>query len=217
MSGIFALLGAALAYRLYLQRDKTCFMWALFAFYAGMEFLQFLQHRTLNQCNSKENQFLTIVAFLYILVQPFLWNYFAFRCRAPTPFLKGVFSVSMVLCVLVAGSMGTRWGTGTDSKGTEFMTGELCTKRDKGHLYWQWPIGLSNTHTANWFAFMLVWMAPLIFFGQRSIGTSLAAGALLSYAISKNSAEFPSAWCLMSLPLLIGGFALDLHAGKVTI
>ncbi len=217
MSGVFALLGAVLAYRLYLKRDKACFMWVLFAFYAGMEFLQFLQHRTLNQCSTKENQVLATVAFLYVVVQPFLWQYYAYRCHSKTPFQKGVFALSMLLSGVVAASFLLRWGTGTDSKGTDMMTGELCTKKDDGHLYWQWPIGVSHMKVANWFMFMVVWFAPLIFFADGGVGIGLAGGAVLSYALSKRSVEYPSTWCLMSLPLLLGGLALDLQSGKLTI
>lgn len=211
MSAALALLAAVLAVRLYHKRDKVCFLWALFAFYAGMELLQTLQHRTVNQCDTTENQVLAAVAFLYVIVQPLLWNYYAFKCRSPTPFQRGVFTVAMLLCAVMVVGFLQRWNTGTDSRGTDMLTGQLCTTKDEGeHLRWSWPLGVAGSTKSNWYMYFVLWFVPLLFAqGGPWISGGLAFGAAITYLMVNNKQTFPATWCFVSIPLLFAGYMAE--------
>ena len=48
----------------------------LLLFYSGMELLQGTQYYIVNQCKNPANTILTEIAYLFVLVQPLMWNYF---------------------------------------------------------------------------------------------------------------------------------------------
>ncbi len=214
MSATLAAAGFVLAYSLYKKRSKVCFLWALFAFYAGMELLQAVQYRTVNDCASNENRMLALVAFFYVLVQPFFWNLFAFKCRAPSQFQKGVFAAAMLLCIVMMVSFAMRLGNDTTHHSTDTYSGPLCTQKEgDSHLWWSWPIGGSTSMSANWFVYMMLWLVPMLFAdGGLSTSAGLATGALLTWLMVRNKREFPATWCLFSIPFLILGWAVDMTA-----
>ncbi len=214
-SACLAAVSAVLAVRLYQQRDQTCFLWALFAFYAGMELLQTFQHRTVNQCDSKENQVLAFIAFLYVLVQPFFWNYYAWKCKSSTPFQRGVFVSAMALNFVMIISFLLRLGTAPAGESTplnDMLSGPLCTKQDDNqHLRWSWPIGPSVSGSATWFMYFALWFVPLLFADDGlALSGGIAAGAVITYLVVRNKQEFPAVWCIFSIPFLILGTVTSL-------
>lgn len=210
-SATFAIIGFIFSYYFYQRRKETCYLWAIFFFYALMETLQTFQFRTLNQCNNNENKILAFIALIFVVVQPFLWNWYGWRCRSQTKLQKTIFTLGMILGLIwiVVYLLGYNANI---SEETGAIQGPLCTRKiDKPghHLYWTFPI--SNNYIAILFAvYLMIWFIPM-FFGKNGVtsGTYMVLTCALSYYfISKNSKEFASTWCLTSIPILAMGATL---------
>uniref|UniRef100_A0A6C0B7J4 Uncharacterized protein n=1 Tax=viral metagenome TaxID=1070528 RepID=A0A6C0B7J4_9ZZZZ len=67
----------------------------LLLFYSGMEILQGIQYYIVNECNNPINKLLTEVAYLFVLLQPLMWNFFYYtnseKCE------KNIFVTGMAL------------------------------------------------------------------------------------------------------------------------
>lgn len=207
MSAAFAIIGLALALYFYRRRKQTCFLWAIFLFYAGMELLQTFQFKTLNQCDNKENQTLTLIAMVFVLVQPFLWNWYGYSCKSDNSFQRGVFTLGMVLSGLWIVGYLYRYGKWTKDDGEDMLQGPLCTRKEgDGHFFWSFPVSGDNTVSANFFMYLMIWFVPL-FFGRGGVVTGLAfvTGAALAFVLSKDKRAFASTWCYLSIPILVMG------------
>lgn len=200
---------AALSYRTPSLRRRHVHV--LLGFYTLMELLQTIQYGSVNNCNG-HNRFFTNVAYVLVIVQPLLWNT-VFYLQAPAPY-KPVFRVAIALCaVWIAASVYSRLAynpkTAKDECGF-FNHSKTCTYRDKetSHLYWRWTAAHLGDVSPNYFMFLCIWFVPaLLVPGTRFTSTMIAAGALFAYAVTRmygsTIQEFPSVWCLMSIPLFM--------------
>ena len=212
MSAAFAIIGAVMTYYMYKRRDKMKFVWIIFLFYTLMEVLQTLQFRTLNKCSSAENQLLTQVALVFVIVQPLLWNYYFYTTKANNQFRRGVFTLGMVLSILWIVAYLMRYGGWEKGDGEDMMRGPLCTRKEGDeHFYWTFPMSKDHALTANFFMYLAIWFIPLFFSDDGASGAVwIVAGALLAYALATRTKKarmtFASTWCYISVPLLIIGF-----------
>ena len=69
----------------------------LLIFYSLMELLQGVQYYFINECSLWINQFLTEVAYGFVLAQPFIWNWFFYENSLTQE--KPMFQVAMWLCL----------------------------------------------------------------------------------------------------------------------
>ncbi len=207
MSASLAVLGACLTYRLYTTR-RNDMLWVVFLFYTLMEILQFFQYGTVNKCEDVRNKALTMVAFVFILVQPLLWNWYGYVSKSDTEFQKGVFAAGVVLSIIFILGMILQYGGYKKGDPDDVLTGPLCTHRkSSGHLYWKLPFSQFGSLSPSFFMWTAIIVGPMLFGPRGGVAsTAFLAGMALSYTMSRTRDEFPSVWCLMSLPLLATGY-----------
>ena len=214
MSLTFAAAGAAATvYAALDRRLRAEYLPVLLAFYTAMEALQTAQYMLVNECSDPRNRWLTEVAYALVVVQPLLWNV-VFYLRMSKSTSKRVFLCAAAMCVLwilmSAFSRLTYAGEDTDALCSFFHRGETpCTMQDDGgHLYWSWPSRHYRDMNASFFMYLVLWFVPALFVAQtRPTGVVLVIGAALSLAVTMlmgkgNLIEFPSTWCLASVPIL---------------
>lgn len=215
ISATFAVIGAFMTtYAYALRRDpKHRYTYLILAFYTGMEILQTVQYFWVNQCDSKMNVFLTNVAYVYVIIQPMLWNMWMYT-RSKTCQDKNVFKLAIVLCLLwVIWSVLLRISY-DPQKHAEFakcdaLTAEqTCTKRDgMKHLYWQWTSANIPGYNANMFMYFALWIIPALLTGQYMIGIFVAISVVIaSFIVSVyngNRNEVATVWCITSVPALL--------------
>ncbi len=217
MSATFALLGAYLTYRLYNIRDKTRFLWVLFLFYTLMEVLQFAQFDSVNKCGDPTNRALTFVAFIFILAQPLLWNWYGYTENTKNEFQRGAFMVGFILAISLVIGLVLKYGGHKKGDPDDVLTGPLCTKKESsGHLYWKIPFSRFDALSPSFFMWVAVIAVPMMMAenGLLKAGAFLG-GMSIAYAISKTKDEFPSVWCLMALPLLTIGYIESMYGNKL--
>ena len=217
MSATFAILGAYLTYRLYNIRDKTRFLWVLFLFYTLMEVLQFAQFDSVNKCGDPTNRALTFVAFIFILAQPLLWNWYGYKENAKNEFQRGAFMVGFILSICLVIGLVLKYGGHKKGDPDDVLTGPLCTKKESsGHLYWKIPFSRFDALSPSFFMWVAIIAVPMLMVdnGLMKAGSFLL-GMTIAYAISKTKDEFPSVWCLMALPLLAIGYIESIYGNKL--
>lgn len=207
MSAAFAAIAFAISFYFYTHRKQNCFLWIIFLFYGLMEVLQTFQFRTLNQCANKENQLLTFIAMVFVIVQPFLWNWYGYTCRSSNSFQRGVFTLGMVLSVFWIIGYLFRFGKWRKEDGEDVLRGPLCTRKEgDGHFFWTFPVSKDNYISANFFMYLLIWFVPIAF-GNGSIVSKFgsAIGITIGWLLAKKNKELASTWCYISVPLLVIG------------
>ena len=228
MSLTFAAAGAAATvYAALDRRLRAEYMPVLLAFYTAMEALQTVQYMLVNECSDPRNRWLTEVAYALVVVQPLLWNVVFYlrmsgmsksgrssTSSSSSSSSKRVFLCAAAMCVLwILMSVFSRLtyaGEDKDALCSFFHRGETpCTMQDDGgHLYWSWPSRHYRDMNASFFMYLVLWFVPALFVAQtRPTGVVLMIGAALSLAVTVlmgkgNLIEFPSTWCLASVPIL---------------
>jgi hypothetical protein len=216
-SAIFALGGLA---TLYLTKDnqmvKDELLQVPLIFYTLMEILQTAQYNFVNECNNKTNIILTEIAYVLILVQPFMWNMIFLNKKRDKPIseiYKGILYCAIALCVIwMLFHLARRfsfYGNAIETN-NDLMANKTCTfKEDKQHLYWNFKgYESDNNNDANWFMYMTLWLIPALLVNyDRQYIAMLVLGILGSkyYLMKKNHNPtiFASLWCLTSIPFLI--------------
>lgn len=187
----------------------------LLLFYSGMELLQGLQYGYVNQCSNNINMVLTEVAYIFVIVQPLLWNYFFYINSNPCD--KQIFMVGMALalCWMVMNVATRIFYTpklAMTKKNSSFAGKEACTKKNATHLFWEWPMSNFGEMNATYFTYLLIWFVPaLVSTKFRMTSIILITSAILSVIVSFLGGEyyvFTSAWCYISVPIVI---AVMLH------
>jgi len=208
MSFGFALLGIGAI--LYLRNDtQHKYISYLIFFYVLMELLQTVQYYLVNDCENIWNRLLTEVAYLFVIVQPLLWNsYFYFNSIASE---LGLFKVGIALSIawITVSLIGRLLYkvVGTDHPWDSWFYGDkVCTYKGASHLYWKWTsANLGDLH-ANFLMHMLIWFIPaLLSVTHYTAALLVMAGAIISAGITGYMGDiqaFPSAWCYISIPLV---------------
>jgi hypothetical protein len=179
-----------------------------------MELLQGFQYFFVNQCSNAVNVFLTEVAYVFILVQPLMWNSFFYFNSAEKD--KNIFLVAIALiAVWMALDVLARFMYGkTDRNKTKktqtLASDKVCTKKQKTHLYWEWTSADFGEHNANALTYFMLWFIPALFSEKfRSTSLVIFVSALFAGVVARASGEFftfPSLWCYISVPIFMGIF-----------
>lgn len=214
MSYIFFVIGMVLCFYIYNYSpflEKTHIHYILF-FYSLMELLQGTQYFFVNNCNSAINRASTNIAYILVIIQPLLWNWF-FYINSENKF-KPVFLTAIVLAVtwMIVNVLGRL----TYNKNKNFQTKEMsvfaadktCTKKRKTHLYWEWTSANMKDLTANFLMYLMIWFIPGLVVKQfRQIALLIVTSAIVAAIISYKNGEyftFTSLWCYISVPIVIG-------------
>lgn len=223
----FAFAGAGLfcAWWIYSRTNNSALASGVFFFFT-MELLQGLQYFVIAEdlndswCDTFINQFLTLLGFLHICMQPYfchvinasltkseryLWQY---RVVLRLSFIAGVWLfMRFVIAWLGYGdNMDVSFPKGADTgKSTEWLRGDkLCTFNGKFHLAWSVPmadptyyIPSAQIHSFMMYApFFALWEKK----GMVIQGLFLfCTGPLAAAAITPNLMEQASIWCFFSI------------------
>jgi len=218
-SGVFAALGLGLSWYVYAYIKNTRMAMGIFFFFL-MEFLQFVQHFWIDQCDTTINQVLTLAGFLHICLQPFFTHVInsSLTCSEKT---KAQFKVILNLCLLGGLCLFGRWfftfftdpaanGTAAITSGacpsTEWMRGDkLCTYKGNYHLAWSVPMvdGTYNPWTPGVAIHSFMMFAPFFVFPKPLMWIQGAflflTGPALGAWFTSNLHEQASIWCFFSI------------------
>lgn len=203
---LFAASGAAVSANMYLRgRPFSSYMHALF--YSGMEALQFFQYFFV-EC-TWANSALTKVAYLYIWLQPLLYNWFYLLTNRHN---RAVFRYNIFVsaCVLFYALDRLFWGVlhGGAPRADEISSGtETCTYFGGKHLYWKFRLSTNNGLEANYMLYMLLICMPAFwvdsFLNALYLNTTFVSGILFAYGYTGNMDTTLPFWCIMSIPYVL--------------
>lgn len=211
MSFSFAFVGILSAIYLILYNNlKYNYLPLLLLFYSFMEILQGVQYYYVNQCKNKINIFLTEIAYILVILQPFMWNFFYYNNTVGCD--KKYFVIGMILSVCWSiTSILTRIfytkDNGIKYEQSVYANETSCTKKDKGHLYWQWSSANFFDLNPGMLMYLLIWMVPALISRQhRSISIILLLSLFVSLLFSYYNNEvttITSLWCYVSVPIVL--------------
>ena len=212
ISFTFFLVGALTTAYVYFGKPELPYIGVpmILIFYTLMELLQTVQYKFVNQCDNIINKSLTEVAYLFVIVQPLLWNYFFYINSDASE--KKIFEVGMTLAGvwLIINVMSRVLYTPRNrlTKEQSVFAGEkVCTKRKASHLFWEWTSANFGELNPNYLAHLMIWFIPaLVSSKHRVAGSLLAVSALVGSLMTYLSGEmyiFASAWCYISVPIVL--------------
>lgn len=182
----------------------------LLLFYSGMELLQGIQYHYVNNCSHTMNKLLTEIAYVYVIVQPFLWNFFFYinsdKCEKKI-FATGMFlAIAWAIANLISRIIYTPENSLKNIDST-FASDKVCTKKKLAHLYWEWTYGNMGEFRATFLFHLLIWFVPALISTKFRIVslilmTSAIIGAIMAYA-SGELFTFTSTWCYISVPMVL--------------
>jgi len=216
MSAVFAALGLFCSWWIYSRTSNTALASGVFFFFT-MELLQSIQYYFIAPnidspiCDTFINQFLTIVGFLHICLQPYFCHVINASLTKNEKYLDR-YMVIKRLCLIGGGMLFLRfflayawdWSLGGKAS-TEWLRGEkICTFRGNYHLAWSVPmadptyfIPGSAIHSFLMFApfFALYEKQGLVIQGIFHF----LAGPYLASLITPNLMEPASIFCFFSI------------------
>lgn len=214
------LAGVLATVAIYMRSPKLVAMHVpmLLVFYSAMELLQFVQYFYVNRCESPANKVLTEIAYVFVIVQPLLWNYFFYLNSGACE--RNIFQVAMALASCWAlMHVATRLTySPTDSPQTQqtsvFAGSAVCTRRRESHLYWEWTSRELGDFHPTFLTHMLLWFVPALLSARhRATSAVVLLSAFVSYLYSKYFLRepfvFTSAWCFVSVPIVFVVIAAD--------
>ena len=208
MSFSFAFIGIATTIYIYFfNKLKYNYVPMILLFYSGMELLQGIQYYIVNECNNPINKLLTEVAFLFVLVQPLMWNFFYYINS--DKFEKKIFITGMALSISwIATSIYTRLIYKKNNGVKSYLFSDtVCTKKNKSHLYWNWTSANIQDFNPTMLMYVMVWFIPgLISTRHRSTSMIITLSFIVAYFSSIFNNEpftLPSLWCYFSVPIVL--------------
>jgi hypothetical protein len=179
-----------------------------------MELLQGIQMSYINQCDDWRNRILTEIAYIFVILQPLLWNVFFYTNTDPKRvgekyiFITGIaFSVCWLLANVVARLLYDKTGDNQTRKNSIYAAGDnVCTKKENVHLYWEWTSANFGDFNPTMFMYvLLLFVPPLLTRKFRLLGMILIASMAISIFASYANGELytiTSLWCFVSVPII---------------
>jgi hypothetical protein len=180
----------------------------LLLFYSGMEILQGIQYYIVNECNNPINKLLTEVAYLFVLLQPLMWNFFYYtnseKCEQKI-FMTGMaLSLSWIVVHIYTRLIYTKKNV---VKNSYTINDSVCTKKNKGHLYWNWTAADIYDFNPTMLMYVLVWFIPaLLSKKHRNTSIIIILSFIMAYFASIYNNEIfvlSSLWCYFSVPIVL--------------
>ena len=216
MSFTFAILG--IIGIVYLQDSKKRYISYVVFFYVLMELLQTVQYHLVNDCENWWNKTLTEVAYIFVIVQPLVWN--AYFYSNSKPIEQGLFKSGIGLSIgwLVFNVIGRLLygiqGIPTQESGAYlYASNKVCTRKASSHLFWNWTSADLGDYNATFIMHLLIWFIPaLLSQSHRLTGLIILFGAALSFGVTMYMGDlrgFTAAWCYISIPILAAVFGIS--------
>jgi len=215
-SAAFAVLGLFSSWWIYSKTSNTALASGVFFFFT-MELLQSIQYFFIAPsldspiCDTFMNQFLTVLGFLHICLQPYFCHVINASLTKNATYLDRYLVIKR-LCLIGGGMLFTRfllahtWDqTLGDQRSTEWLRGDkLCTFRGNYHLAWSVPMA-DPTYVIPGAAIHSFMMFAPFFALYEKKGMILqgvflfAFGPFLAGLITPNLMEQASIWCFFSI------------------
>jgi hypothetical protein len=191
-------------------------LWLPLTYFAAMELLQAATYFYIDQCDTPQNQLLTLLGYLHIAFQPFFVNMAALYF-VPSAVQRRVQGLAYALCGLATVAMLIKlypfsWAK-TCVRGYEGFCGPaVCSTSGDWHIAWQLPLnGLMSNHAddlipfpfgLHGFAyFAAAFLLPLLYGSWRFVSFHLLVGPLLADQLTRHPNEHAAVWCLLSIGL----------------
>lgn len=212
MSLSFAMVGLAMSVWVW-YRMKNLHLAAGVFFFFLMEFLQFFQYLTIDDCENETNRILTVLGFAHICLQPY-FTHVLNAAVTRSPKLLTMWVVVLRLC-LVGGAMLfgrflltqytdlPRQHFSEEVKSTEWLRGEdICTFRGKHHLAWSIPMADATYYVPGAAIHSFLMFVPFFCIKPQMIVLGIflwATGPYLAAQVTDNLMEQASVWCFFSI------------------
>jgi hypothetical protein len=213
----FAACGLFAAWWIYSRTNNAELASGVF-FYFTMEFLQGLQYFVIAPgldsplCDDKINQFLTILGYLHICLQPYFCHVInASLTKSPKYIHKydiikrlSLMGGTLLFCRFLYAPYGTTMDVSGEST-MEWLRGEkLCTYSGKFHLAWSVPLADPTYYVPSLALHSFLMFAPFFALYEKKgmviQGLFLfATGPGLAMFITPNLMEQASIWCFFSI------------------
>lgn len=210
ISFLFTLIGIGVACIVHInQYAFPKKMVSLILFYTLMEAVQTIQYFVVNQCDNFINITLTNLAYLLVIAQPLLWNYYFYKNSQDHILHAMTFQMAMFmyipwLIINLSSKFSLIYGFNKQTKDISIYAGNVCTKRNNSHLYWEWESDNYKDLNANMLMYLTVWFVPaLIIRKTRATIFIVIMSALTGWYMTYRAGEleiFTSAWCYISIP-----------------
>jgi len=214
MSFTFAVIGIIVTIYIYFSKNKikhTGIQYILI-FYILMEILQGTQYFYINQCSNIWNKILTEIAYLLVILQPLIWNLYYFsnsNLCDKNIFITAIwFSIVWIAVNILSRLSYDKNIFNNMTKLNSFLaSNNVCTKKKKYHLYWEWTFANFYDLNANFFSYLMIWLIPgLISTKFRITSIIVIISALIAATASLYMNEgftFTSLWCYISVPIVL--------------
>ena len=216
MSFYFATAGLLTISYIYLfdQRFVKTGIQYILLFYTLMELLQGVQYYFINQCSNWINVLLTEIAYVFVLVQPTMWNLFYYMNSNnydKNIFLPAIWiSIVWIIVQILSRVLYDKNADPQTKKNSVFASDKVCTKKKLTHLYWEWTSANFGELNANFLTYLLIWFIPgLISTKFRSSSLILLLSCIIAgiaTIVANESFTFTSLWCYVSIPITMAVF-----------
>ena len=211
MSFLFAFAGITAAiYINFYNNLNYNYLPMLLLFYSSMEILQGIQYYYVNQCDNNYNKLLTEFAYILVILQPFMWNFFYYKNSNGCDKQIFITGMALSLCWMITNILSRLLYTkenGMKFKDSVYGTDSVCTKKNKSHLYWQWTSANFYDLNPTMLMYLLVWFVPaLISKKHRYTSIILIVSFFISLFFSYYNNEIfviTSLWCYISVPIVL--------------
>ncbi|CAF3274608.1 unnamed protein product [Rotaria sp. Silwood2] len=196
---------------------SQCFL-LFILFYFFMELLQALQwfigvESYLNQSCSKTNTFLTIIAYIFIWLQPIMFVSFANKNNNRFAWYYSLHTLMIAMINLIVGFYEKATGLEMMKRNEKTNYGiYTCTYQGKdNHLVWKFAVSSFNYQPTHYDYFSIILLTFILHY-NRTLQSTIAAGWMITYFVSlwnigDVNAELTSYWCLISvfadIPIII--------------
>lgn len=217
VSLLLSIFGSLAAIQLY-NDERPFFTYLHFVFYSGMEFLQFLQYFYTDNC-SDTNVLLTKIAYIYIWLQPILYNtFYLLTNNRNVQIFKYNIMFSIFTFLYACDRMFTKVLHTEGIRNNEIMVGPTtCTFQGKKHLYWNFELASNNGVEANYFLYLALICFPTFWMDNFLYGLFLSftfiMGLIIAYCYTENIHETPAFWCILSVPFLLVSYLSNTVVG----
>lgn len=211
MSFSFAVVGIVTASYIYFYDNLNYnYLPMLLIFYSIMEILQGVQYYFVNQCSNIINYMLTEFAYILVILQPLMWNFFYYKNSSGCEKQLFITGMTLAICWMIVHIFTRLIYTKTNGMKFEdsvYGGDSICTKKQKSHLYWQWTSANIFDLNPTMLMYLLVWFIPaLISNKHRTTSIILILSFLLSLIVSYLNNEIfviTSLWCYISVPIVL--------------
>lgn len=193
-------------------------LWLPLTYFACMELLQAATYVYIDQCDTPQNQILTLLGYLHIAFQPFFVNMVAMYFIPPSVKAR-ISSWVYAFCAVASLLMLIKlypfpWAKLCIPGYEGFCGPQACSVSGDWHIAWALPLnGLMSDHPENLFPFryglhgfiyfVVSFLMPALYGSWRFVGFHFMVGPVLADILTRQPNEHAAVWCLLSIALCV--------------